>query len=408
MPKSNNAALAAFFFTYFAFIGAVNPYFSLWLKDQGFSFHDIGILLAIPPAMRLIGSTSWGRLADKTGQRVKWIRLMAHCSVAGMLVVGLSPYWGTWAFAGAVLGLVMMHAMLSGQIPLTESLLLQKIGANLKDYGPIRLYGSLGFVVAVLLFGPLLDYLGTQWLMPLGAGILLIHIAVSWQLRDANPPKKPNITEQEKDHSDSTSLLQILRRPHIKLFLIASFLMIFGHMGLYIYFSLYLEAAGFSKTMIGFLWALSAIAEIGYFWMQPRLKSSAVTGYTRSYWLAAVRFGALAWLAIPLGSPVWLLAVLQCAHMGTFALHHAASMVLLKQLFPANAGSTANALFNTVSYGLAGSVGALACAWVWQHFSALDAVAHSHIGAQAVFTMGAISCALGGLAAWRLRLRLKL
>ena len=333
------AALPTFFFTYFAFIGAVNPYFALWLQDAGYSAGQIGLMLAVPPAMRLVGPTSWGRLADASGQRVKWLRLMAHLSMVGLLLVGLAPWSGAWRVPLAMLGLIVLHAMLSGQVPLTESLLLQKLGANTHFYGRVRLFGSLGFIAAVMALGPLLDWLGTQWLLPIGALMLMAHMANSWRLQDASPSHSAS--------SARTTLWQLLRLPHVPLFLAASFLMVFGHMGLYIYFSLYLESAGFSKTIIGLLWVMSTVGEVAYFWWQGGAKGAAVqplTGYTRCYWVAVLRFGVLAMVAIPLGSPLWLLIALQLLHTMTFALHHAASMVLVKRLFPSNAGSTANAL----------------------------------------------------------------
>jgi MFS transporter, PPP family, 3-phenylpropionic acid transporter len=387
------AALPTFFFTYFAFIGAVNPYFALWLQDAGYSAGQIGLMLAVPPAMRLVGPTSWGRLADASGKRVKWLRLMAHLSMLGLLLVGLAPWAGAWRVPLAMLGLIVLHAMLSGQVPLTESLLLQKLGANTHFYGRVRLFGSLGFIAAVMALGPLLDWLGTQWLLPMGALMLMAHIANSWRLQDASPSHGASATR--------TTLWQLLRLPHVPLFLAASFLMVFGHMGLYIYFSLYLESAGFSKTIIGLLWVMSTVGEVAYFWWQGGAKGAAVqplTGYTRCYWVAVLRFGVLAMVAIPLDSPLWLLIALQLLHTMTFALHHAASMVLVKRLFPSNAGSTANALFNTVTYGLAGVCGALVCAAIWSSFG--DSAARA---AQAVFAMSALVCAAGGVLAWRLR-----
>jgi PPP family 3-phenylpropionic acid transporter len=293
----------------------------------------------------------------------------------------------------ALLGLVIMHAMLSGQVPMTESLLLQKLGANTHLYGRVRLFGSLGFIAAVMALGPLLDWLGTQWLLPLGAVMLLAHMGNSWRLDDAPP-----IPATQRKH---TSLMRLCRLPHVPLFLVTSFLMVFGHMALYIYFSLYLESVGYSKTIIGLLWVMSTVGEVVYFWWQGHSKantSQPLNGYTRTYWVAVVRFGALAGLAIPMGSPLWLLIGLQLLHTYTFAAHHAASMVLVKRLFPASAGSTANALFNTVTYGLAGVCGALVCAAVWSSYGTQTTQA-----AQAVFALSACVCVMGGVLAWRLR-----
>lgn len=386
------APLSLFFLTYFIFIAAVNPYFSLWLAHHGYSASHIGVLLGIPPLMRVFGPTSWGRLADRSGQRAPWIRLMACCSLVGLVLVGLAPYTGEWRLIIAVLGLGGMHAMLSGQVPLAEALLLSSLGSNTAGYGRVRLYGSVGFFVAVLVMGTLLDFAGIGILLGLGAGVLLCHVAATMRLQDT--PQTVNTIEHGA--IKGFTLWRVLSLPNVALFLAGAFLMVFGHMALYIYFSLYLESVGYSKVLIGGLWALSTVGEIAYFWWQKPLVGSVLDGYARCYWMGVVRFGLLAWVAIPLGSPLWLLALLQLLHTSTFAVHHSASMAYVRQLFPANAGSTANALFNTVTYGCAGVLGALACAAIWPRW-----------GAQGVFSMSAASCALGGVLAWRLRLRLK-
>lgn len=317
---------------------------------------------------------------------------MACCSLVGLVLVGLAPYTGEWRLIIAVLGLGGMHAMLSGQVPLAEALLLSSLGSNTAGYGRVRLYGSVGFFVAVLVMGTLLDFAGIGILLGLGAGVLLCHVAATMRLQDT--PQTVNTIEHGA--IKGFTLWRVLSLPNVALFLAGAFLMVFGHMALYIYFSLYLESVGYSKVLIGGLWALSTVGEIAYFWWQKPLVGSVLDGYARCYWMGVVRFGLLAWVAIPLGSPLWLLALLQLLHTSTFAVHHSASMAYVRQLFPANAGSTANALFNTVTYGCAGVLGALACAAIWPRW-----------GAQGVFSMSAASCALGGVLAWRLRLRLK-
>jgi MFS transporter, PPP family, 3-phenylpropionic acid transporter len=192
--KNILSPLSAFFFTYFAFIASITPYFSLWLVHHGYSESQIGLMLALPPALRLIGPTSWGRLADRTGKRAKWLRLMALASALGLLLIGLAPHAGEYKVWTALVGLAVLHAMLSGQIPLTEALLLQNLGTQLHLYGRVRLYGSVGFVLALLCLGPALDYLGTQWLLVLGGFILLIHIANSWRIQDAKPLSYANLS----------------------------------------------------------------------------------------------------------------------------------------------------------------------------------------------------------------------
>ena len=66
--------LSAFYFSYFAFIGAFAPYFALYLKSLGYSASEIGLLLAVNPVARIFGPNFWGWLSDHYRARSKLIR----------------------------------------------------------------------------------------------------------------------------------------------------------------------------------------------------------------------------------------------------------------------------------------------------------------------------------------------
>ena len=67
--------LSAFYFLYFGLLGTLVPYWSLYLKDLGFSATTIGLLMAVPHLTKVVAPNLWGWLADRSGARMRIIRL---------------------------------------------------------------------------------------------------------------------------------------------------------------------------------------------------------------------------------------------------------------------------------------------------------------------------------------------
>ena len=144
--------LAGFYFFYFAYIGAFAPYFALYLESLGYTAALIGMVLAVPPAMRIFASYLWGALADRRSRRVG-----IACS-AGL--AGTAAYLGV--FAGSepawIFGSIALWSFFwSAALPLMETTTLGHLRGRTGDYGRIRLWGSIGFIAAVVGVGWLLD-----------------------------------------------------------------------------------------------------------------------------------------------------------------------------------------------------------------------------------------------------------
>src|SRR5690625_3991763 len=67
--------LSTYYFLYYALLGVLVPYWALFLQARGFSSWQIGVLLAVPHITKLGAPNIWGWLADKTGERVRIIRM---------------------------------------------------------------------------------------------------------------------------------------------------------------------------------------------------------------------------------------------------------------------------------------------------------------------------------------------
>jgi PPP family 3-phenylpropionic acid transporter len=285
-------------------------------------------------------------------------------------------------FAGAALVMAILHLAAAGQGPLTESMSLRLADGDFGRYGRMRVWGSMGFILTVAGFGPLLDAFGVGLLPFLLAGIAgALVLAVRRLPVDAGAPAR----------RPPSRLRDEILKPTMLAFLAASLLMIMAHAPFYAFFSLYLAHLGYPKTIIGLFWALGVVAEIGLFLVQKRLfdRFPATILLVASMLLCVLRFAmtaAAAWLPITAASIVLVLA--QVLHAATFALHHSASMSLMHQRFGTRYQARAQSLYTAVSYGVGGSIGGLGAGIIWQAW-----------GPTATFSAASVAAAFGTVAA---------
>jgi PPP family 3-phenylpropionic acid transporter len=366
--------LSAYYFFYFAFIGAFSPYFSLYLKSLEFSAWDIGVLMSLMQVMRLLAPNLWGWLADRLGAKTPIVR-----GAAIMSIVGFSSFFLTQAFAGIFAGMVLLAFFWSASLPLVEALTFCHLGRRASRYGAIRLWGSVGFVVAVLGLGALLDRMppaATLWvsLLLLG-GILACAMLL--------PEKR-----EERHEADRFPISDILRRREVKALFAACFFMSAAHGALYVFYSIHLVDQGYSKLLVGLLWTLGVVAEIVVFMFMPRLlyrfPLRAILLF--SFGCAVVRFLMIGW------GVEWLsvMVLAQLLHAATFGAYHATSIAAVNRWFAGRHQARGQALYGSVSFGAGGMLGGLVSGWAW------DA-----IGPSLTFSLGALF-ALAGLAfIWR-------
>lgn len=341
--------LSAFYFFYFAALGALAPYWSLYLKGEGFNAAEIGELVAILMATKLVAPNLWGYIADRTGRRIRIIRLASLLSLvifSGVLL-NSSYLWLAVVIAG-------FSFFWNASLPQFEAITLSHLGEDTHRYSSIRLWGSIGFICTVAGLGLLLDNFGHR-LVPV---VLLLLFGSIW-LSSLSVPDHPG---HPSTHAHEP-LRQVLRRPYVLALLLVCFLMQAGHGPYYTFFTLYLEDYGYNRTGIGLLWALGVVAEIGVFlvmhrWL-PRFGA-------RRLLLVSIALTALRWLLIA-GWADSLVIVLfaQTLHAASFGVHHAVAIHLIHQLFVGRNQGRGQALYSSLSFGAGGAVGSLAAGYLW-------------------------------------------
>lgn len=367
-PASQSRRLSAWYFFYFAYIGAFSPYFTLYLLSLGLSAPAIGTLMSLMLAMRLVAPNVWGWLADRLGHKVAVIRVSAVLSAAGFL-----PFFSARSFWTLFAAMAAMAFFWSAALPLVEALTLRHLDGRAEQYGRIRLWGSVGFIVAVLGTGAWLDRAPLDTLLWINLGLLLGIVVCAMLLAEA--PVQPR---QER----RTSLSSGLVRADVVALLAACFFMSAAHGPFYVFYSIHLVAHGFDKTAVGALWSIGVVAEIVVFIAMPRLMRawSVRAILLASFAIAVVRFLLIGWAA----DSVALLLVAQLMHGATFGAYHAAAVAALNKWFPAGQQARVQALYGSISFGAGGMVGNLVsgAAWDW-------------LGAGLTYTIGSAFAAAG-------------
>lgn len=341
--------LSAYYFFYFAFIGAFSPYFSLYLSSIRFTALDIGVVMSLMQVMRLLGPNLWGWLAERLGRKTPIVRMAAVVSL-----VGFSGFFLSDAFIGVFVAMAVMGFFWSAALPLVETLTLGHLGTQATRYGSIRLWGSVGFVVAVLGTGAALDFFPLRAVLWTGVlilgGIFVCALAV---------PEAPG----EKHAAAPRSLRHIVATREVVTLLAACLLMSAAHGALYVFYSILLVDHGYSKIEVGWLWTLGVLAEIAVFWFMPRLLRTFSTRdiLLFSFACAVLRFLVIGWAT----DHAWLIAAAQLLHGATFGAYHAAAVASVARLFPGSLQARGQALYGSLSFGAGGMIGGLVSGWAW-------------------------------------------
>jgi PPP family 3-phenylpropionic acid transporter len=342
--------LSGFYLFYFATLGALVPYWGLYLKSLGFDAAQIGELLAILMATKVVAPYLWGWMADHRGRRMAIVRLAS--AFAAVAFAGVFLGQGYWWLA---LVMSVFSFFWNAALPQFEATTLTHLGDRVHDYTNIRIWGSIGFILAVAGVGSLLDRLGTvlvpQTVLVLMAGIWLASLFVS---------------ERAAAHLSlgREPLLHVLRRPEVLALLAGCFLAQMSHGPYYAFYSIYLEDHGYTGGTIGQLWALGVIAEVALYLVMHRVLQRVGL---RPLFLVSLALTTLRWVVIGLfPDSLPLLVLAQTLHAASFGIYHAVAIQLFHRFFVGRHQGRGQALYSSLSFGAGGAMGSLLSGYAWE------------------------------------------
>lgn len=369
-PQSSR--FAQFLFSYYAHAGTFATYASLFFAARGMSAGQIGVLMSLIQVMRMIGPNLWGWVADRTQHRVLVLRANAVAALAAF-----SALFFASGFEQLFVVMVLLNLFTSGMVPLAEAQLLSEMRGDLSGYGRVRMWGSLGFILAVTGAGYGLEWWGVESLLWIAGALLLTVLAATLQVRE-------HVTGEQR--KPQLPVLHVLRQPEIASFFASTALMVAAHTSLYVYYSLYLEQIGYSKPVIGYMWSIGVVVEIFFFYYQ-----SAVIARigVRALMMAAFGVAIVRFVMIGAGAEWFAMLLLaQVLHAMTFAAHHSTAIVAMQKWFSGQMQARGQALYMSIAYGVGGSAGGLFMSLCWER-----------IGPSGVYYTAAVLAALAGLCA---------
>ncbi|MBD3641974.1 MAG: MFS transporter [Marinobacter sp.] len=367
--------LSNLYFWFFALLGGLLPYWSLYLEGQGYTYLQIATLMATIQLTKIVAPSVWGWLGDRSGQRVRLVRFGAITGSLFFAGVFLEP-----GFFGLLLVMLAFTFFWNAILPLYEVITLRTLGKQKERYGRVRLWGSVGFIAAVAGVGGVLEVIPVGYLpwllLPVFAGIAVSAFLV--------PSEKGEV----KPQAPKGSLKKIITHPAVVTFFLMNFLLQVSHGPYYTFFSIHLEQHGYGKLPIGLLWSLGVVAEIGLFLIMHR--------FTRRFSVRQIAIGALVltmirWALIAeLTDVVAVLIFAQLLHAASYGALHAISVQYIQGFFGKHHHGQGQALYSGLTFGAGGATGA------WMSGFLVDGISTG-----AAFWGGALAMALAVVVTWR-------
>lgn len=335
--------MAALYAAIFAFAGIQMPFMPVWLAAKGLDAREVGLVLASAMVARPLLVPVVTRISDRRGWTKEPLVLSAWLAGVSFFAVAFSD-----GFAAILIAYAASALPQAAVLPLTDAYALRGLAERGLAYGPVRLWGSVTFIVANLGGGLLLQKFGALDIVwALVVALVATAIVASLQV-----PLAPARTDGAHHAAAGTSLWRSRRFVTV---VIAAGLIQASHAVYYGFASLQWAAKGWDGTTIGALWAIGVIAEIVLFAVSGRFLTAL-----RPFDLLAIGAGGavLRWSAMAFDPPTVLVPVLQCLHALTFGATHLGAMQALGHFAAERRGATAQGDYSAVAATmLAGSIG---------------------------------------------------
>ncbi|HGE8503768.1 3-phenylpropionate MFS transporter [Serratia ureilytica] len=305
--------LALSYFTYFFSYGIFLPFWGVWLKGEGIAPETIGILLGAGLVARFLGSLLIAPRVKDPSHLVSALRLLALLTLAFAVGFCFGNGWG-WL----MLVIAGFNLFFSPLVPLTDALAATWQKQIRMDYGRVRLWGSLAFVIGSALTGQLV----AVW----GHNAILYSLILSVLAMLLGMLLKPSVMPQgeARTHGGAErSLWALLKEGPVWRFLLCVTLLQGAHAGYYSFGSIYWQEAGYSASTIGYLWSLGVVAEVIIFASSNLLFRR---WNARNLLLLSACCGVLRWSLMAYSTELGWLLLIQILHCGTFTVCHLAAM----------------------------------------------------------------------------------
>ncbi len=325
----------------FLYVGIALPFWALWLAEVGMTPGEIGFLIGFPSFLKVVSSPYIAQLCDKWGvTRRPMLALMA------LSVLFFCGYFFIDSFSYFVVVTILFTIVYYAVSPLIESYAVRACDKHNLQYGRVRAVGSVVFILTSVLFGKYLDYFGYDNFLYFCVASLVITFFAIFLLPKEERKRETHQPEVVTDAVSPVYFLLTSRR--FVMFLVVLSLIQMSHGFIYVMGSYHWAAQGIDNGMIGLLWSIGVIAEIGVFIFAGKI----ITRIRPMYLLTVIAvFGVVRWVVLAVTTYLPWLIIIQTFHGLTYGAAHLVAMYYLSTRVPHGYFTTAQSLYSSIPMG---------------------------------------------------------
>jgi len=346
---------------YLAF-GVASPFLPAFLESRGLTPQQVGLVLALGTAIRLLSGPTAGRIADLL-QALRTV--LAVCTaVAAAVTYGFLPAQGFWI----LLIVSLLHAaMVAPTTTLADALALgaskPRAASRGFEYGWVRGAGSAAFIVGLVISGQAVNAFGLAAISALQAAFLLAAAAGAMIVPELVRDRDVSTTK-----FSAGSVRDLLRLPLFRRLVLVAALILGSHAMHDSFAMIRWNAAGIDAGTGSILWAESVAAEVVVFFLIGPLLLRYISPATAMTIAACA--GVLRWMVMAQTADVVAIALVEPLHGLTFALLHLACMRVLAAIVPPGLAGTAQAIYGTLGIGATSAILTFASGTLYANFGA--------------------------------------
>lgn len=340
------------YFFYFAGFGIYTAYVSIYYLSLGLSGIQIGYLISVVMLVGLIVSPLWGYLNDLSGKP----RLVLATAAFGAAASVMGLRLGRASFNDLLMAASLFGVFYSAMMPLIDRMNMRLLGSQGNKYARQRIWGSIGFILVVMLAGKLFEIVGLEWMF---AGMSFFFLLVGFTII-----LLPSLEWSKTGAHENRLQLSFFARPPWLLFMLGVFILGLSSSWMNNFLGVHMHNLGGSESLIGLSFSIGAVAELPIMYFSPQVIKRFGISWMIGIAIIASVVRYLLYAVMP--NAEWAVPI-SILNGLTFAMYWIAAVVFVNQISPETIKSTSQG-FLASTMGLAGVISGPIGGWFFDQY----------------------------------------